>query len=408
MNRRNFMQSTGAWLLALASPGFRHSATAMTSGAGPSPGSDNPVSLFLCGDVMTGRGIDQVLPHPGDPQLHEPYLKSALGYVEIAEAANGPIPRPVNFAYIWGDALRVLGNRAPDLRIINLETSITTSDEFWPHKGINYRMHPNNTPVINTAGIDCCVLANNHVLDWGHPGLEETLDTLYKAGLQTAGAGYNCEQARAPAIFDLGEKGRVIVFSLASVTSGVPQAWAAAKDRPGINFIAELSSEAVNEIADQVRALKQAGDIAVMSIHWGGNWGYEVPGEQREFAHQLIDKAGIDVIHGHSSHHPKGIEVYRNKAIIYGCGDFINDYEGITGHESYRGDLSLMYFLDVDPASGSLLGMEIVPHQVRKFRLNQASEQDEAWLRKTLHREGRHLNARVELTGDGLLVLRWQ
>jgi poly-gamma-glutamate synthesis protein (capsule biosynthesis protein) len=145
-----------------------------------------------------------------------------------------------------------------------------------------------------------------------------------------------------------------------------------------------------------------------MSIHWGGNWGYEVPGEQREFAHQLIDKAGIDVIHGHSSHHPKGIEVYRNKAIIYGCGDFINDYEGITGHESYRGDLSLMYFLDVDPASGSLLGMEIVPHQVRKFRLNQASEQDEAWLRKTLHREGRHLNARVELTGDGLLVLRWQ
>ena len=55
--------------------------------------------------MMTGRGIDQILPHPGDPALYEPYMKSALGYVELAEKATGPIPRPVDFAYIWGEAL---------------------------------------------------------------------------------------------------------------------------------------------------------------------------------------------------------------------------------------------------------------------------------------------------------------
>ena len=286
MNRRDFVQSTGKWLLALAVPGLAHTMAGMKSAAVTSPGADNSVTLFLCGDVMTGRGIDQVLPHPGDPLIFEHYMKSALGYVEIAEEANGPIPRPVDFSYIWGDALGELDGKATDLRIINLETSVTTSDDFWPRKGIHYRMHPDNTPAISAAGIDCCVLANNHVLDWGYPGLEETLDTLRKAGLQTPGAGRNLEQARAPAIFDLGEKGRVIVFSLASETSGVPSAWAATQDKAGVNFITGFSPASVNEIADQVRALKQADDIVVLSIHWGGNWGYEVPFEQREFAHQ--------------------------------------------------------------------------------------------------------------------------
>ena len=151
MNRRDFVQSTGKWLLALAGPGFGHTMAGMKSAAVTRPGADKSVKLFLCGDVMTGRGIDQVLPHPGDPQIHEYYMKSALGYVDIAEEVNGPIPRPVDFSYIWGDALGELDRMAPDLRIINLETSVTTSDDFWPHNGINYRMHPENVSCISAA-----------------------------------------------------------------------------------------------------------------------------------------------------------------------------------------------------------------------------------------------------------------
>ncbi|HEY3146719.1 MAG TPA: hypothetical protein VGJ75_10225, partial [Dongiaceae bacterium] len=55
------------------------------------------VTLFLCGDVMIGRGIDQILPHPGDPQIREPYVISAAYYVRLAEAATGAIPAPVPF-----------------------------------------------------------------------------------------------------------------------------------------------------------------------------------------------------------------------------------------------------------------------------------------------------------------------
>lgn len=98
------------------------------------------ITLFLCGDVMTGRGIDQVLPYPSNPQIYEPYLTSARGYVKLAEEVNGPIPKPVDFPYIWGHALEELQRTDPDARIINLETAVTTSSELWAGKGINYRI----------------------------------------------------------------------------------------------------------------------------------------------------------------------------------------------------------------------------------------------------------------------------
>ncbi len=365
------------------------------------------ISLFLCGDVMTGRGIDQVLPHPGNPRLYEPYVKDARGYVDIAEDANGSIPQPVDFRYIWGDALGVLKNIAPDVRIVNLETSVTSSNEYWPGKGIHYRMHPNNIPCIAAAGIDCCVLANNHVLDWGYKGLEETLATLTNANIRIAGAGHNSEQAAAPVIIDVADKGRVIVFSFGMESSGIPLEWAAKVDKSGINLLADLSAKTVRHIAKEIRAIKRAGDIVVASIHWGGNWGYRIPAEHRRFAYELIDSAGVDIIHGHSSHHAKGIEVYKDRPIIYGCGDFFNDYEGIRGYEQYRDDLAVMYFLRMDTVSGKLVGLEMVPQQIRRFRLNQVSTKDAAWLRETLDRECGRFGARIELNSEKNLVLHW-
>ena len=70
--------------------------------------SGRAIALFLAGDVMTRRGIDQILPHPGSARLYEPYVGSALDYVELAQARHGPIERPVDFAYVWGDALAAL------------------------------------------------------------------------------------------------------------------------------------------------------------------------------------------------------------------------------------------------------------------------------------------------------------
>ena len=356
---------------------------------------------------MTGRGIDQALPFSVDPELHERYVQSAGDYVRLAERANGRLRLPFTFDYIWGDALAELQRVSPDARVINLETSITASGDYWQGKGINYRMHPANVPCITAAGIDCCTLANNHVLDWGYAGLAETLTSLHQVGVATAGAGRNLTQARAPAVLPLGQHSRLLVFAFGSDSGGIPLDWAASGEKPGINLLADFSSAQVQQIARSVNRIKDPGDIAIASIHWGGNWGYAIPRRQREFARALIDDAGIDIVHGHSSHHPKGIEIYKDRPIIYGCGDFINDYEGIAGHEQYRGDLSLMYFPGVEPNTGKLACLELTPMQIRHFRLNRAGERDTEWLAEMLSREGASVGSSATVTEDQRIRLNW-
>jgi poly-gamma-glutamate synthesis protein (capsule biosynthesis protein) len=414
MNRRRFFDRAGRLLLGgVAAATVPGTAAAVSNRTGKvtqatekSEAGAQGMTLFLCGDIMTGRGIDQVLPHPGDPVLHEGYATSALDYVTLAERANGPIPRPAEFAYVWGDALTEWARIAPDLRIVNLETAVTTRDDWQRGKGIHYRMNPANVPCLTAAGIDCCVLANNHVLDWGYAGLADTLETLRRTGLQSAGAGRDKAEAAAPAVLTTA-KGRVLVFSFGAQSSGIPPDWAAAAGLPGVNLLADFSPATLRRVAAQVKAIKRPADVVVASIHWGGNWGYAVPAAHQHFAHGLIDLCGVDVVHGHSSHHPLGIEVYRGRPILYGCGDFLNDYEGIAGYEAYRGDLSLMYFLTVDAASGQLLRLWMIPMQTRRFRLNRASAEDTRWLRVVLDREGRRLGSRVEAGPGGSLTLRW-
>lgn len=361
------------------------------------------ITLFLCGDVMTGRGIDQVLPHPGKPQLLECCVRSALGYVRLAEARSGPMRRPVDFSAIWGDALDALRRAAPDLRIVNLETAVTASEHAWPGKAVHYRMHPANLPCLGAAGIDCCVLANNHVMDWGCLGLKETLRCLQRAGIATAGAGLDAAAAAAPASLDVPGKGRVWVFAWATPDSGVPPEWRAGPSRPGVNVLPELTPCSLETIARQTRAVKRDGDLVLASIHWGGNWGFDISPQQRAFAHGLIDSAAVDLVHGHSSHHVKGIEVYRGKPILYGCGDFLNDYEGIRGYEQFRGDLALMYFPTLD--AGQLTRLAMTATQTRHFRVNAAPESGVRWLLETLNQQGRQLGTRFARLGEHELLL---
>jgi poly-gamma-glutamate capsule biosynthesis protein CapA/YwtB (metallophosphatase superfamily) len=362
------------------------------------------VRLFLCGDVMTGRGIDQVLAHPCDPTLHEDYVASAKDYVGLAEQANGPIPRRAEPSYVWGAALDELDRMRPDGRIINLETAITRSDDY-ARKGINYRMSPENADCLSAAGIDCCVLANNHVLDWGQSGLLQTLAILELLKIKAAGAGRNVFEAAAPAALDLANKARLLVFSFGTATSGIPRSWAATPDIPGVNLLTRLSEADALRAAEHILSVKQPGDLVVVSLHWGSNWGHEIAAEQQLFARTLIDRANVSIVHGHSSHHAKAIEVYHKRLILYGCGDFLNDYEGIRGYEEFRSDLALMYFADIEPATGNLAALKIIPLQIRQFRLDRPSRQDIEWMQRTLQRECERFGTGIVLDPGGRLVL---
>lgn len=362
------------------------------------------VTFCLAGDVMTGRGVDQILARPSAPELHEPWVTDAREYVRLAEQASGPPPRGVAAQYIWGDALAECDRRAPAARLVNLETSITRSDEFEP-KGINYRMHPDNVACLSAARIDICVVANNHVGDYGRRGLVETLETLERAGIRAVGAGRTRADAAAPVAHRLPDGGRLIIGAYAHASSGVPEHWAATADAPGVNLLPDLSERTADEVAAQVTRARAPGDVAVLSMHWGDNWGYDIPRSHVDFAHRLVD-AGIDIVYGHSSHHVRPIEVYRNRLILYGCGDLVDDYEGIAGHDEYRDDLVLLFFPSVSASNGELVALEMVALQVRRMRLVRATAADARWLSDTVNRISRPFGTVVAPTEAG--VLRWQ
>jgi poly-gamma-glutamate synthesis protein (capsule biosynthesis protein) len=209
-----------------------------------------------------------------------------------------------------------------------------------------------------------------------------------------------------PAAIEIAGGRRVLVFGLGSPTSGIPTDWAATESRPGVNLVADFTEEGARKIAAEIRRYRRDGDIVVVSVHWGENWGYEVPEVQRNFAHQIIDAGAADLVHGHSSHHVKATEVYEGHLILYGCGDFITDYEGIGGYEAYRPGLALAYFATLESESGRLERLEMVPFRSRRFRLERVDRQDAAAALQILNREGERLGTRFAAAARGTIELR--
>jgi poly-gamma-glutamate synthesis protein (capsule biosynthesis protein) len=185
------------------------------------------------------------------------------------------------------------------------------------------------------------------------------------------------------------------------MSSGIPPSWTATAEQSGVAYLAEPSATTAEAVVRRVRQVRRPGDIAVVSVHWGSNWGHRVPRSHVGFAHTLID-GGVDVVHGHSSHHPRPVEVYRGRLILYGCGDFVDDYEGITGYEEYRDDLRLAFLLSVAPDGGRPSGLRMVPLRARRMRLEPAAEDERAWLRETLDRIS---DVDIALGTDGALTL---
>lgn len=152
----------------------------------------------------------------------------------------------------------------------------------------------------------------------------------------------------------------------------------------------------------RIAQVRRRGDVVIASIHWGSNWGYDVSRQQVRFAHRLVD-GGVDVVYGHSSHQPRPIEIYRGRLVLYGCGDLVDDYEGIKGHEQYRDDLRLLYVASLD--AGQLVDLRMVPMQAHRMRLRHASHDDSVRLRDLLDRISRRYGAKVDIEADDTLVI---
>ena len=361
------------------------------------------MTLFLCGDVMLGRGVDQILPHPGDPALREGYLADARGLRRTWRRRRADrIPAPVAPCWPWGEALRLLEEAAPDVRIVNLETAVTRSDEFAPGKAVHYRMHPGNVSALAAARPDVCVLANNHVLDFGRPGLDETLRSLAAAGLRAAGAGRSADEAYAPAAVPSATGGRVLLFALGARSSGVPPDWAAAAAGRR-----RLRARAVGRHGGR-RGPAGCGRRSVRATSRSSPCTGDPTGATSFRASRSASRtpwwtAASTSSTGIPRTIPGPSRCTASKLILYGCGDFIDDYEGITGYEAYRDDLRLRL-----PRLGGR-GHRVAGRgahgaaAVRRMRLEPAVDKDRRWLRATLDRISNGVH--ITQAADGALRL---
>lgn len=263
--------------------------------------------------------------------------------------------------YPWGDTLARF--KEADARIANLECVISDRGRPWsaPHKAFHFRTDQKNIECLRIAGISAVSIANNHSLDYGYDALFEMLETLDRAGIAHAGAGRNLDEASSPAFFEAaGRRCAMLAF-----TDNEP-AWEAKNDGPGVYHVpVNVDDPRAEGLFDRVELARKHADFVIVSAHWGPNRGYSPVASHIPFGRRLIE-SGADVVFGHSCHVFQGIEFYRGGAIIYGAGDFIDDY---AVDEDERNDESFIYIADADKRVRS---MRLYPTVIKAYSARMA------------------------------------
>jgi len=326
------------------------------------------ICLGLTGDVMLGRLVDRYV--FGNPGMRRDY--------------------------VWGDLIPVFHRM--DLRLINLECVIASSGIpwAWTPKTFHFRARPRAMGALREARIDFAGLANNHILDFDVGALKECLNLLDGSAVKRAGAGMTLAEASSPAILSAGGFRCAVI----AVTDNEP-GWAAAHDRPGVNFIDfdenGLRQPYLRHVEETIAAARREAEFVVVSAHVGPNWGRPSP-SARAVARQIID-LGADVYWGHSNHTTQGIELYRGRPILYSCGDFVNDY-AVDPDE--RNDLS--YFFEIRIVDAAVRELRLHPVRIDRFQVNRATGSDASWIRRWMEERCAAVGTHVEREDDVLRI----
>ena len=216
--------------------------------------------------------------------------------------------------YPWKEVQEYL--RASDLAIGNLETSITDRNIKWEGKKYNFKAPSRVLKGLKDSGIEVVTIANNHVLDYGHDGLIDTMKNLDKYDIKYAGAGKNKKEAVKGVILE--KKGvKVGILSFSRVIPDMK--WYAKDNRAGI---VSAYDPYVNEMLECIKEMKKEADIVILSIHWGVERSTSPRKEEIAVAKKAID-SGADIVMGHHPHVLQGIEIYKGKPIFYSLGNFV-------------------------------------------------------------------------------------
>lgn len=202
-----------------------------------------------------------------------------------------------------------------DFIVANLESPITDRGTPVEDKPFIFRIKPGDAACLKDLKIDAVSLSNNHLMDYGVEGMEDTLAALDRLNIRRTGGGWDLARARRPAI--LTYRGTNII--ILSYCNRPPAEYYATDEGPGISPLD------LRMIRDDIAAYKLEDNIVVVSLHWGIEQTHIPMKEQVAEAHAIID-AGADAVIGHHPHWPQGIEMYRDRPIVYSLGNFINGY----------------------------------------------------------------------------------
>jgi poly-gamma-glutamate capsule biosynthesis protein CapA/YwtB (metallophosphatase superfamily) len=250
---------------------------------------------------------------------------------------------------------------------------------------------------LKEAQVSYVSLANNHTLDFSEEGLLETVRTVKGAGIAFAGAGESHEEACRPAVLELKHEEETYTVQVYSA-SDHPTDWSSVPNFHLIDYLPFTRKR----LKSLLTSTYPEPDLKVFSIHWGPNYSWTPSHDIRSLAHFLIDECGVDLIHGSSSHHIQGTEIYNGRLIIYGCGDFVDDY---AVNKAYRNDLSALWRVGVEVAEEEqkrlkVKRLEIFPNRIKHFQAHQLKNEDpdHRWVCKRFEELCRDLGTEVRPT----------
>ncbi len=237
-----------------------------------------------------------------------------------------------------------------DFRMVNLETPVSdTVETIDQNKSYVFNAKPEDLSLLKKIKVDLLFLANNHSMDYGIKGFDDTIKNLNNEQFYFVGIGKNISEAFTPFQFEFSDSS----FSVMSVSEIGEARLFATEGKAGI---ASLNLPKLKKIAD-----KNSEFVNLLAIHWGVEYSPVPTKVQVKQAHELID-SGFKVIMGHHPHIPQGIEKYKNGLIIYSLGNFLFG----SKNQFLNHNLTVMLYFE----DNKLIMAEIIPI-IGKFQNNE-------------------------------------
>ena len=260
-------------------------------------GADGPTSIFIAGEFEDALPIEEAQPAPAEPSWPRTFTVTVAGDTTLGSTDElrkrddcfERVAEEKGYGWFFSGLTELFGT--DDLTLINFEGTLTEQTQK-KEKKYNFKGPAEYTDILTLGSVEAVTIANNHTLDYGDAGRDETIANLEQAGLTVSGGG----------VLGVFEKDGVKV---------------------GMTGYCFPYANGKKDITKDVKALREMGcQIVIASFHWGSEYRDDFTAEQRSIGRAAI-KAGADIVVGHHPHIVQGIERYQDTYILYSVGNLV-------------------------------------------------------------------------------------